>query len=61
MRLDMPFEDFIPVYGGPEQFRKDLSASLGIAKENVEVVDFWEGSVIIAYNLVENAANDKTY
>lgn len=54
----MPFEDFVPVYGGVPQFKKDMSNTLGVYPNNIEVVDYYEGSVIVEYNLVEDLEND---
>lgn len=54
----MPFEDFVPVYGGVPQFQIDMSQTLGITPNNIEVTDYYEGSVIIEYNLVEDLEND---
>ena len=54
----MPFKDFVPVYGGIPQFQKDMSTTLGVKENNIEVVKYYEGSVIVEYNLVEDLEND---
>jgi hypothetical protein len=35
-----------------------MSQTLGITPNNIEVTDYYEGSVIIEYNLVEDLEND---
>ena len=54
----MPFEDFVPVYGGVPQFEKDMSKTLGVTPNNIYVTDYYEGSVIVEYNLVEDLESD---
>jgi hypothetical protein len=46
------------VYGGVPRFQKDMSETLGLAPSNIHVIDYYEGSVIILYNLVESSFND---
>ena len=34
-----------------------MSSSLGVSPSNIEVIDYYEGSVIVLYNLVESLEN----
>jgi hypothetical protein len=35
-----------------------MSTTLGVNENNIEVVKYYEGSVIVEYNLVEDLEND---
>ena len=53
VRLDMEMSDFTPSW-----FINEVATSLEIDPLNIEVIDYFEGSVIVQYNLQESPMND---
>ena len=59
MRLDMTMDEFFSK-GGEEWFKDELSVSLGVSKEAVNIIGVYEGSVIVVYEILDNDGNDKS-
>ena len=59
MRLDMTMDEFNSK-GGQEWFKGELSITLGISKEVVNIIGVYEGSVIVVYEILDNDANEKS-
>ena len=52
MRLDMEMSEFSETW-----FKDGISNSLQISHENIEIIQYYEGSVFVEYFLTESALN----
>jgi hypothetical protein len=56
MRLDMTLDEFYSK-GGEDWFKGELSMTLGVSKDMVEILGIYEGSVIIVFEITDDKSN----
>lgn len=56
MRLDMTLDEFNSK-GGEEWFIGELSVTLGVSKDMVEIIGVYEGSVIVVFEITDDKSN----